>query len=176
MLFPPSFPKYTRPTQKTFPYTEDLPQTEDLSRHRNLFSHTEDFPHTEDLSPHLRPFPHRKPFPTRKTFHHTETFPPHTRTLPPHRNLPPTHKTLPQTEDLSPTQKTGCPILRASAKGGMQSARSATTQLSLPFSSQPQKTVISTEAAHAFVSSAVEKSASLPDRPRSRTLCRCRSS
>jgi hypothetical protein len=47
--------------------------------------------------------------------------------------------------------------------GGMQSARSATTPLSLPFSSQPQKPVISTEAAHGLiVSSAAEKSASLP--------------
>src|SRR5712672_2340797 len=49
------------------------------------------------------------------------------------------------------------------AMGGMQSAHSATTPLSLPFSSQPQKPVISTEAAHGpIVSSAAEKSASLP--------------
>src|SRR5439155_15075270 len=61
----------------------------------------------------------------------------------------------------------GCPILCSLiAKGGMNAARLATKPLPLPvLFTQTQEPSFSTEAAHAFVSSAAEKSASLPQPP-----------
>ena len=69
--------------------------------------------------------------------------------------------------------KTGAPSIAPFATGGMQSARSATTPLSLPFSSQPRKTVISTEAAHVFCeprSGEIRFSTSTPSQPPRRYL------
>ncbi len=64
--------------------------------------------------------------------------------------------------------KTGAPSIAPFAMSGMQSARSATTPLSLPFSLNHKKNVISTEAAHVFCeprSGEIRFSTSTPSQP-----------